>query len=243
MNKTKLAILLILILLLCSCGEKGTLHEYEEFIDYVDYMDCEYSKLCELKDKYEVISDEKGVDERNKETRTLTFKIKNTDLKFEVTSASLCTSNFDGSCLEHTYTLTDNYQYEASKYYYEQLNKKLNYNNELCKTNYNDESYCNGDFKINTTSDLAFAIDYMNQYLDIVNNLEFKFVNVRQTYFTLVFDEDNNKSLYIKLDHNDKKYTYNFENKYKPSDNSIETYINNYLSENKIVVVTSITNE
>ncbi len=242
MKKGKLVIILVLILFLCGC-ENGKIHEYEEFIDYVDYMDCEYSVLCGLKGKYEVISDEKRIDNRNKETRTLTFKVNNTDLTFKVTSEYMCTGSIDASCFEYTYQLVDDYQEEARKYYFDKINKLLNYNNELCTTNYSYKSNCNGKFEINTSSDLEFAIRYMNQFLDITNNLDVKYLKSNQDIFNLTFNKETSKELIINIVLKDEKYVYDFDDNYKPIDNKLETYINNYLSQNQIMIINPKINE
>lgn len=232
MKKYKILILLILFLLLCGC-ERGTVHEYEEFIDYVDYKDCEYSVLCGLKDKYDVISDEEGTDKAGREKRTLTLKIKNTDLTFTVTSASVCTGSIDASCFEHTYELIDDYNLKASEYYLAEVKKSLNYNDELCDTTYANIN-CNYAFNIKTQEELNLIIKYMNQFLDIANSLDFKFIESKQNYFYLTFDKTNYKSLRIDIIYKDGKYTYKYEDEYKPIDDEVSTYINNYLQEQNL---------
>lgn len=214
----------------------GTLHQYEDFIDYVDNLECNINDKkysCNLKDKYEVVNEETGYDDGNKETKTLTFKIKNTDLEFSVKSAYQCTSHFDASCLKYTYLLTDDFKETAFNYYIVEYNKMIDYNNEYC---YQLTDNCvNGWFKIKTYSDLEYVINYMNGFLDYINKLEFKFVCEYGESFNINFDKayENNEyynSISIYFDVVDNKYTYEFEDEYKPEDGTIETYIKNYMN-------------
>ena len=218
----------------------GELHEYEDFINYVESLDCdindkEYS--CNLKNKYEKVSDVTDFDKENQETRTITFKIKETDLIFSVNSSLHCTSGIDDGCFKYTYELSDNFKYAAFDYYITEYNEMINYDNRYC---YQLKDNCiNAAFNIKSYSDLEYVINYMNGFINYVNTLDFKFIDEYEN-FNINFEKTSKSgsyySLYIDFDIVDNEYTYKFKNEYMPADGNIETYIKNYMNENKIVL-------
>lgn len=216
----------------------GELHEYKDFINYVENIKCDINnkeKSCNLINKYEIVSDESSFDDNNKEIRTITFKIKNTNLIFSVKSAYHCTSSLDGSCFKYSYQLSDDFKYSAFEYYIEEYNKKVGYNNNYC---YKITDDCvSGWFKIKSYADLKYVIDYMNGFLNYINNLDFKFID-KHKYFNISFEKtyENgaNYSLGIYFDIVDNKYTYKFRDEYMPVDRNVETYIKNYMNVNEI---------
>lgn len=237
---TAIIILLIITFGMTGC-KKGNIHEYEDFINYVDNMECNINDKnysCNLKNKYQVVSNKNGYDELNEKTRTITFKLNNTDFEFDVISSYGCSGHLDGSCFEYTYELSDSFKGSAFDYYINEYNKTIGYNNELCYKSSSDSCYV-GWFKINNNNELMYVINYMEGLLNYLNNLDFKFVDAYENiaiYYDKKYVNGAHYNLSIYFDIVNDKYTYEFRNEYKPSDNSLETYIRNYMKDKEIVL-------
>jgi len=218
----------------------GELHEYGDFINYVDNLECDFNDKkysCNLKNKYEKVSDVIDFDEENQETRTITFKIKGTDLIFSVKSYLQCTSGIDDGCFKYTYQLSDNFQNAAFDYYITEYNKIIGYDNKYCDRLEN--SCINGTFNIKSYVDLEYVINYMNGFIDYANNIDFKFISEYESFninFEKISESGSYYRLYLFFDIVNDKYTYKFKDEYMPADGNIETYIENYMNENKIVL-------
>lgn len=253
-KKSLLIILIIFILAIFICvgvlvvnfikktfsRYNGELHKYEEFIDYVDNLEYDFNGKeysCNLKNKYEKVSEKIDFDKENKKIKTITFRIKGTDLTFSVKSFLECTSGIDDSCFKYTYKLSDDFTYRAFDYYISEYNKMIGYNDKYCHSVEN--SCMSGAFNIKSYDDLEYVINYMNGFLNYANTIDFKFMD-RFSDFNINFEEISKSgsyhSFYIKFDIVDNKYTYKFEDKYMPADGKIETYIKNYMDANKIIL-------
>lgn len=224
---------------------EGKLHDTDDFINYVDNLMCETNNKkysCGLKNNYEIVFDEYGKDENFNETRTMYFKLKNSDFVFYVKSAYHCTksASLDASsvCRKYTYDLSSNYRYSISEYYVEEYNKIIEYNDNLCYRNQNTDKCLSGYFYIDTYDDLYYIIDYMNRFLNYINSFDVKIIDnyVFHLNFPKIYNNGANYSLYLYFDIVNNKYIYRFMDEYKPVDVNIETYLKNYMSANEITL-------
>lgn len=235
MKKNRIFIILCLVILLCGCG-KGKLHEYDDFINYVENINLELNNntyTADLKNKYEIINDVKGTDENNDENRILTFRIKNTDFTFDVSSSLQCgLLNIDGSCMKK-YKLTDHYSESAFQYYIFKYNDKIGYNYDMC-TSWDTKEMCYDNFLVSTNNDLKYVINYLDSFINFINEQDLKFITDKEN-FNIYFDKTNemgrryslNISFSISTNGN---YIFNFKEEYKPIDNKLSTYIQNYMN-------------
>ena len=249
MQKKLLVILFLGFILLgtTGCGRHGRLHEYDDFIKYVNNLQCGMNSRkvsCNLEGKYELTNIEEGKDDDGKKTRTYTFKIKDSNLSFNVYSQYFCTGSIDGTCFDYTYTLMDSYHVEAFKYYLNDYNKKVGFDDRL-QYYFGDEikEPLIGSFDIKTSDDLIYIINYMKGFLDYANDLNMKFLGKGED-FIINFTEnkygyDNSwvysLSIYFDIDEND-KYIYKFKDDYYPEDGKLDTYIYNYMDKNGITL-------
>lgn len=233
--KKKVVIVLMLVFLLCGCGKKGHLHEYDDFIKYVDNLGSEFNDKFysyNLKGKYDVVYDEYGIDKNGDKTRTISFKLKDSNFVFDVVSAYKCTSYFDACCAEYTYTLTDHFSLEAFEYFFSEYSKLVNYDDKYCHL-ISDKCYA-GLFQVSTKEELDYVINYMNGFLNYINQLDFRFVSRYYSDFYIYFDKTNAYgslySLNIYLDIKDDKIVYHLDDDV----NNLEEHVNKYLNENYI---------
>ena len=246
-----------IVLVVTGCGKHGKLHEYDDFINYVNNLQCGMNdkKLdCGLEGKYEVISnkieimteeDDIRYNDRiaDSKKRILTFEIKNTNLTFDVVSRYVCTGEIDGSCIDFTYQLLDNFHNKAFEYYLNEYNKKVSFDSKLQYYSSGIRKYLVGWFDIKKQSELTYIINYMNGFLDYANSLNFKFIDDFEN-FDIQFTENKygyenslnySLAIYFDIDENG-KYTYAFKDEYYPNDKKLETYIYNYMNANGIIL-------
>lgn len=211
---------------------RGEIHDYNEFTNYVDNMQVSiYDKniSCNLKGKYEVVSDIEDYGEFNEKKRIISFKIKNTNLIFDVES-SYRGSGFeiDGSYFVYTYQLSDNFSEVAFDYYVNEYNKKTKY----VPLNINKK------IEIIDYEHLQYTINYLNGFLDYINNLDIKFVDHFSNFHIGFLKKLNNSySWYgfgLKFDIENNNYVYRFDDEYMPLDGTLETYFNNILNSENI---------
>ena len=218
-----IVIVVIIIFAIRGWQYSGHIHSEKEFTNYVDNLDCTVNKkeqLCNLKGKYEIVSTKDGADKIGK-TKTMTFKIKNTNLTFDVVSAYHCKDSIDGSCFGYQYRLSDNYKMKDKEYYVIEYNRTIGYNDQFCYS-YNDSKCYELDFTIKSQADLKYVFDYIKGFIDYVNKLDIKIIDGYYDSISIYFDIDGDK------------YTYRFWDKYQPSDGTMETYVKNYLTDKGI---------
>lgn len=214
-------------------------HEYDDFINYVETKTCGKSS-CNLSGNYEVVKQEDGRDGANKETRTITFKIKNTDLTFSVKSSRTCLKDM---CFKKWYELTDDYNKKATEYYFDQYNKSIGYNNEYCYM-FDDKDECNSsNLNVKNNEELEFVINYINGFVDYKNTLDIKFGSYFSIYFPKIkFTNEYNGEiynyyyhLYVDVDLVDNKYTLDF-NEYEctSNDGTLKACIDDFMARNDI---------
>jgi len=189
---------------------------------------------CLTKDDLEIISEETFKDSRKRKLKRITFRIKDTDLTFDVEPEYGCGDNtfcIDGSCgcFIRSYYLNSNYN--GYNYTLNKFNQKINYDDRFCQDK-NDCIY--KSLYISKRSDIEGVVHYLYQFLDYVNgmnNSEKKIFNahnelniqiVKTNFLDVDFIEENGV------------YHIKFEEKYKPEDGKLETYINNFINAKNI---------
>lgn len=234
--------IIIMIINFFRPSYKGKIHEYEDFINHVESIDCNINNKensCNINDKYEVISDKYSLDKKFKKRRTITFKIKNTNFTFDVESYYQCTNNFDGACFEYEYKLKDNFKISAFKHYLKEYNNTVGFDNKYCYKIEDNECEYNLLY-INSISDYRYVVNYIDGFLEYINNLDFKFIIENYPYFGMKFNKKETDlaypSIYLNFDILDDKYIYEFDDEYFPIDMQLETYINNYMKVNEITL-------
>ena len=210
--------------------------KYEDYIEFIDNMStCDGP--CNLKGKYDIISDDIETIVL-KDSRVLTAKIKGTDLTFKVYPVKKCSSTLDGSfCFGKKYVLFSNYNVKAENYFFEEYNKKVG--NNYCYT-ISDSCLYSVLEPIKTKQDLKDRIDYVNGFVDYLNSLDYKVLE-RSDMIDLQFEQKyqngSNKTLYIHLTVENDKYVYYYlDDEYEPVDGKLETYIQNFMDANDIVL-------
>lgn len=243
MKKIKIIICLSLLFLLCGCS-KGKIHEYDDFINYIDNMQLtlnDKSYSADLKNKYEVADDIQNVDGDGNKIRTITFKIKDSDLSFKVFSSLQCKSFIiDGSCAfgYYKYQLIDNYSYSVFTHYIYEYNNLINYNYDMCAGWNNLKELCYDHFLINSSDDLKYVINYLNDLLDYINKQDLRYITQNEK-ITILFAKTNeigrrySININFKIDNN-RNYYFNFNDEYAPNDDELITYIENYMKANNI---------
>lgn len=228
-RKLKVILLVCIVLSLCGCScSRAKTHSYNEMLRYVNNLKCtnvsgvDFS--CNLKGNCEVISDESTGDDEGREIRTLTFQVNNTGLTFDVTSAYKPSVVLDGSNLQSSYQLFDNFEDRAFEYYIDEYSRSVGYNYEL-----NNEflgETVRSVFDIETQNDLDFALGYIDGFLGYVNGIDIKFISGRGV-FTLYFPARED-SLHISWDYKNGEYEYYFYED-APADTSLKSYVDEYL--------------
>jgi|GEM_PF-5844926 len=188
----------ILILLMLSVGfilngclnepkKTGELHTQTAMLDFIDNLNCgdviknEEDKItndpllsCKLKDKYVVVSEELSSNDLGK-VKTVYLELIDYELKFSVTSKYSCVKG----CTELdpvftrvlAYTISTDYRHKAADYFI----RKYNEENGIpsCLTKYEDLEFCY-TYQINTKEEITTAAQYLNGYVEYLNNLDFR---------------------------------------------------------------------
>jgi len=187
----RLALVIGLIVSTTGCSMypklEGKINTKEEMLDYIDGLSCgdlennfansqDTSSTtsnpiisCNLKGKYDVIGEE-DVQDIYGNTRNIYLRLKDYDYEFVVFSKYTCVQgceyNFVFS-LAYAYTITTEYHKGASNYFIAKYSEL----NEIACCFDPDSNY---SYLINEKDEVAIIAEYINGYIDYLNNLDIK---------------------------------------------------------------------
>ena len=180
-----------------SSPKRQEMHSSEELLAVLDNLNCSKSnngyygyevdnasstknqlESCNLKDKYEVIKEEIIIEERKIE-----LKLKDYDVKFSITSSKKCTGSFSASCIKTEYVITTDYQEKTTEYFFKQYTNRN-------KSNVCNDSFDRGVCAIIKEEDVKIAAQYIFNYAQYLNSLDFKFLDKR---YTMLIEFPNKK--------------------------------------------------
>lgn len=208
--------------------DSSSLHSDQAISNYIKNLECgpydqQYS--CNLRNKYEVVSAETTIDNQGKDQRTVTFRIKNTDLIFTATSSYKCTMPLDASCLRANYSISSDFHKKAFDYVIQEYNKQYHYDLRYNHISSYDETVQYDIFTFTNREELNYLIGYFDNFLDYLNTLDFYFITGSQ-FFSISYEDKSSAHLSFKFSNN--RYVYNLSRYDKILDN-LTNYFNDYL--------------